>query len=325
MLPFEPALPFTDKTLWRLIERRARPRPPTRRWSSTNAAIRSRSPSIATAAERAAAGLYARGVAHRHGRVVAAAHVDRVDGARRRAVPSGRDPESAGADLSGPRGSFHHAPDRLAVPHRAVGVARFRLRRRWRTRSRPKSGGLEVIVADRSLPARRSGDAAAASARAGRAATTPPVRWIYYTSGSTADPKGAQAHRPGPRGRGDGVRHAARARALPIASSLVFPFSHIGGSNFLFSGLMAGCTLRVHRSRSTPTPPASCCRASASPSPARARRSSSRSSRCSAAVPAIRCSRICGPATAAADPSPPACTTTSRTSSAASASSRATA
>ncbi len=66
-----------------------------------------------------------------------------------------------------------------------------------------------------------------------------PVRWIFYSSGTTADPKG--------------VRHsdfsvAGPARAMAQAFALraddrhgfVFPLTHIGGVNWLFAGLMVG-------------------------------------------------------------------------------------
>jgi len=100
--------------------------------------------------------------------------------------------------------------------------------------------GLEVLVCDKSLP---EGDPAtlppftpvpdAASA---------PVRWIFYSSGTTADPKGAQHTDPS-------VRASADAMATSLALTdddifgLVFPYTHIGGQTWTFSALMSGCKL----------------------------------------------------------------------------------
>ena len=68
-----------------------------------------------------------------------------------------------------------------------------------------------------------------------------PVRWLFYTSGTTADPKG--------------VKHTdaslwAAAKGMSIALDMrpedrvafVFPFTHIGGINWLQSALSYGCT-----------------------------------------------------------------------------------
>ena len=69
----------------------------------------------------------------------------------------------------------------------------------------------------------------------------PPVRWLFYTSGTTADPKGAQ-HTDAT------VAAAARGMCERLGltpedrHSLVFPFTHIGGIIWLFSGLQSGCT-----------------------------------------------------------------------------------
>ncbi len=68
-----------------------------------------------------------------------------------------------------------------------------------------------------------------------------PLRWIFYTSGTTADPKGA---------RHTDNTVAAAAYAMVDAfdltaddrNALVFPFTHIGGISWLMAGLMSGCT-----------------------------------------------------------------------------------
>ena len=67
-----------------------------------------------------------------------------------------------------------------------------------------------------------------------------PLRWLFYTSGTTADPKGA---------RHNDNTVAASAWAMVDAfdltaddrNALVFPFTHIGGIAWLMAGLMAGC------------------------------------------------------------------------------------
>jgi cyclohexanecarboxylate-CoA ligase len=98
--------------------------------------------------------------------------------------------------------------------------------------------GLEVLVCDRELP---EGDPA--SLPPPPAPSTPadaPVRWVFYTSGTTADPKGA-------RHTDHSVKHSAvvMIRALEIGetdrSGMVFPFTHIGGIGWLYTMMMTGC------------------------------------------------------------------------------------
>ena len=67
-------------------------------------------------------------------------------------------------------------------------------------------------------------------------------RWLCYTSGTTADPKGAK--------HSDGSIHAialAMGERLQVAEgdrpALVFPFPHIGGLTWLFTSLQFGATL----------------------------------------------------------------------------------
>jgi acyl-CoA synthetase (AMP-forming)/AMP-acid ligase II len=93
--------------------------------------------------------------------------------------------------------------------------------------------GLEIVLAEGSLP---DGDPAALPPFD----ATPDVRWIFYSSGTTADPKG--------------VRHTDRSVGLPgraiverfalvpeDRNALVFPLTHIGGIAWLFAGLLSGC------------------------------------------------------------------------------------
>jgi acyl-CoA synthetase (AMP-forming)/AMP-acid ligase II len=99
--------------------------------------------------------------------------------------------------------------------------------------------GLEVLVAARSLP---KGDPG--SLPLPPTPTTPeeaPVRWIFYTSGTTSDPKGAR--------HSDATLMATSlglARALDLKLddriALVFPVTHVGGCIWLLSGLASGAS-----------------------------------------------------------------------------------
>ena len=99
--------------------------------------------------------------------------------------------------------------------------------------------GLEVFVVDKKLS---DGDPESLPA----AATPPgdpdelPVRWAFYTSGTTADPKGAK-HTD----RTIMASAYGMAVALELTENdrgaLAFPFTHIGGIGLLMAGLMSGC------------------------------------------------------------------------------------
>ncbi len=94
--------------------------------------------------------------------------------------------------------------------------------------------GLEVLVVDGSLP---EGDPS-------KLPPPPPgddsVRWVFYTSGTTADPKGA-LHSD----RTILAAFFAMSERLEMRPddrvALVFPFTHIGGIGWLVIGLAAGC------------------------------------------------------------------------------------
>ncbi|MDG2303465.1 MAG: AMP-binding protein [Candidatus Binatia bacterium] len=102
--------------------------------------------------------------------------------------------------------------------------------------------GLEVMVVTDSIP---DGDPATlqpppAEVDDGGA----PIRWLFYSSGTTADPKGA---------RHTDMTLLAAARGmsgvLDLASddrvAMVFPFTHVGGVVWVYSGLMSGCSFIV--------------------------------------------------------------------------------
>jgi len=97
--------------------------------------------------------------------------------------------------------------------------------------------GLQLHVLRDRLP---EGDATAAGPDPeAPAAGTDPVRWIFYSSGTTADPKGARHGESSLAAAG-----AALCRCLELGpedrNALVFPLTHVGGIAWLCAGLMAG-------------------------------------------------------------------------------------
>ena len=103
-------------------------------------------------------------------------------------------------------------------------------------------GGAHVLVADKTLP---EGDPATLpDAAAGTTPEDAPVRWLFYTSGTTADPKGAQHTDFTIRAAAEGMSQRL-ALAADDVSAVVFPFTHIAGPIWLFSSLMTGCTIII--------------------------------------------------------------------------------
>jgi acyl-CoA synthetase (AMP-forming)/AMP-acid ligase II len=100
--------------------------------------------------------------------------------------------------------------------------------------AREVAGGAEVLICDKQLP---EGDPALLSEYPDGG--TDAVRWVFYTSGTTADPKGAK-HTDGT------VAAAAVSMSERVQltaedrQALIFPFTHIGGIIWLFSSLMEG-------------------------------------------------------------------------------------
>jgi acyl-CoA synthetase (AMP-forming)/AMP-acid ligase II len=66
-----------------------------------------------------------------------------------------------------------------------------------------------------------------------------PVRWVFYTSGTTADPKGAQHTDATLLATFTGMAQVLDARP-DDRHGLVFPLTHIGGVGWLIAGLLAG-------------------------------------------------------------------------------------
>ena len=83
--------------------------------------------------------------------------------------------------------------------------------------------------------ARRRPVGAAAGRAHGLPAADAPVRWLFYTSGTTADPKGAHPHRPDGDGRRRWPWPSASTSGPTTSSALVFPFTHIGGIGWLIA------------------------------------------------------------------------------------------
>ncbi|HEY5384167.1 MAG TPA: AMP-binding protein [Acidimicrobiales bacterium] len=94
-----------------------------------------------------------------------------------------------------------------------------------------------ILTTDGGLP---EGDPAVLPAPPeGTAPEEAPIRWIYYTSGSTADPKGVQHTDQTLIAGGWGL-----ARALDMGpddvGSIAFPFAHIAGPDYLVTMLSMG-------------------------------------------------------------------------------------
>ena len=100
-----------------------------------------------------------------------------------------------------------------------------------------KLADCEVLVCDRELPDGEVGNLPAAPSAAPSSEASP-VRWIFFTSGTTADPKGA-LHTDAT------IQAAARAsyRSTEVSSfdrtAVVFPFTHIGGILGMVGSLLA--------------------------------------------------------------------------------------
>ena len=95
-----------------------------------------------------------------------------------------------------------------------------------------------VLVCDKSLPA---GDTASLPGPPAipKKASDAAVRWIFYTSGTTADPKGAQHTDLSVLASALAMSECLDLEARDV-SGLVFPFTHIGGIGWLMAVLISG-------------------------------------------------------------------------------------
>jgi acyl-CoA synthetase (AMP-forming)/AMP-acid ligase II len=138
----------------------------------------------------------------------------------------------------------------LVVPSEWRGFDFFAMANEIAEEIAMEGGSLDVLTADKELPggdpslllpAQDMGD--------------DPVRWLFYTSGTTADPKGAQ-HTDATIMATAIAMDERLALTSADRSGLVFPFTHIGGITWMFSTLLEGCTtIVVEAFDPTGTPP----------------------------------------------------------------------
>jgi cyclohexanecarboxylate-CoA ligase len=129
---------------------------------------------------------------------------------------------------------------------RQTGASIFVLPRVWRDLDYPAMAerameGLadqpQLLVVDGDLP--ESDPAGLPPAPVGVDAEDAPIRWIYYTSGSTADPKGVQHTDQTLIAGGWGLARALQM-SMDDVGSIAFPFAHIAGPDYLVTMLSFG-------------------------------------------------------------------------------------
>ena len=142
-------------------------------------------------------------------------------------------------------------PRWLVVPREFRGFDHAALARRVLDEVAREGGPrVELLICDRALP-----DADPATLPPFAPPAGEPLRWIFYTSGTTADPKGAlhsdETIAAGSRGVAERFELGPDDR-YPI----VFPFTHIGGIGMLFVQLMTGTgAILVEQYDEEKTPP----------------------------------------------------------------------
>jgi acyl-CoA synthetase (AMP-forming)/AMP-acid ligase II len=133
--------------------------------------------------------------------------------------------------------------DVLIVPEEWRGVAHGDL-----ARAAGETQGFEVLVADHATDPTTTGGRLRLPT--GDPATLPPapsesggdVRWLYYSSGTTAEPKGARHTDRSVMASASGVIGPLGARADDV-NPLAFPISHIGGVTMMTASLLTGMRL----------------------------------------------------------------------------------
>ena len=87
---------------------------------------------------------------------------------------------------------LHHRPERGLPAGRAHRLPRASTSRPWPTRSPPTGPACRCWWSTANCPTATPADLPAVRAAARARAADAPIRWLFYTSGTTADPKGAR-------------------------------------------------------------------------------------------------------------------------------------
>ena len=233
MDPMTPIIDTTGKTLWQLIVERAAASPD-KRMAIDEAGRTLTFGEYRAWSERAAAGLAARGIGlgtnvswilpSRFEAMVLAAALSRLGAVQNPILPIYRTREigfiarQSGCSVMivpGTFRGFEYAP--MAIEATA-GL------------------GVNVIVADPDLPE-------------GDPATLPPdvpalteLRWLFYSSGTTADPKGAKHSDRSMSAANTGMQWSMQVGPGDRAA-VVFPITHVGGLVWLFNAMETGVEL----------------------------------------------------------------------------------
>jgi acyl-CoA synthetase (AMP-forming)/AMP-acid ligase II len=141
---------------------------------------------------------------------------------------------------------------------RQTKASLFVIPRRWREVDYPDLAARalagapsrpDIMVLDDALP---DGDPAKLPpAPAAPPVGQAPVRWIYYTSGSTSEPKGVQHTDETLIAGGWGLAQALAVRPDDVGS-IAFPFAHIAGPDYLVTQLAVGFSAVLVESFSAP-------------------------------------------------------------------------
>ncbi|MFJ7156229.1 class I adenylate-forming enzyme family protein [Streptomyces sp. NPDC101118] len=218
-------------TLWELVTRRAALTPDAPVLIEAETGRTLTFGALHQRAERVAAGLYGKGV--RPGTVVAwqlptrietvllSVALTRLGAVQSPVIPFYRDRE-------------------VGFALRASGAAFFAVPGTWRgfdhTAMAERLGATGVFEAYEDLP---EADPAAFPGLPGPPRTGTDVRWIYWTSGTTSDPKGVLHTDRSLMAGGSCLAHALRLQPTDVGS-IAFPYAHIGGPDYLVMLLLYG-------------------------------------------------------------------------------------